>query len=260
MAMRLRRRRSYNDCTVSVAALCKENKTVSMAEFHQELNNEEADYLQKFGKSSLLGNKDIYQRVTEQDRPQKFTKGFYLIQAPRRANRWTYDGDIVVRQSQYKNFCKLHPLLDNPVAHSNVWKEDSSPMRSSQEMMAALQVFFTNKAWEATVTTIIFNGHGSRSGMLFERGGAMDLNEFLSSTVTMLRECQKSHGWPLRLDVVFAQCYSHLFDNLGSESDVTVISFTNDTKRRTVQRVRLLPYIDGHHVELERMAKNKRTS
>ena len=248
------RSHSTGDYTVSIEVLCKERKTVNVTEFQEELDNNESEWRNKFCKSSLIGNKKICYKATSHLVPPNFTKGFYLIQAPRVADDWSLEEDIEVRKVQYKNFCEIHPLLDNPDDHPNAWKEESSPMRSSQEMMNALQDFFTRQAWKATVTTIIFNGHGNRSGMLFEKGEAMDLDEFLTCTVAMLRECQDSHGCPLRLDVVFAQCYGHLFEN-PSESDVTVISFTSEKRLTSLQTVRIKPVVRSHHIDLENMVE-----
>ena len=238
---------------VSVSSLGKINlshlfskslEVVGLRHFHQE----EEEFIQSQGQS-------VERQASDQ--PTSLRKVFCLIQAPKTLRGRTHELDEAVRTKQYEGFCQLHPLLKPPIA-DDVRCEINS-VNSSESMMRSTKEFFEQHASNAIIAVLIFNGHGNRRGMLFEEGGPMDQEVFLNECVDLLRECQERHrGFPRRLQIVFAQCYGHLYEQREQEEDLFIVSMTNDRKPFTLQQVRLNPdqtLHSAHHVDLEGYAQ-----
>ena len=190
---------------------------------------------------------------------QSLKKAFCLIQAPKNIKGRSYEFDEMVRAQQYEGFCQLHPLLKPPV--SNDVHCEIKSVNSSESMMQTTEQFLEQQASNAIIAVLIFNGHGNKNGMLFEEGEPLALDIFLNDCVKLFRECQAQHqGFPRRLEVVFAQCYGHLYKEREEEEDLLVVCFTNEKKKFSIQLVR--PNKDKalqscNHVDLEEYAKKE---
>ena len=177
----------------------------------------------------------------------------------------TLDQDDKSRETQNEEFKKLYfrnTEKKPTVLHDCI--EDLKDLRSR------IDAFLHSECSKTNLATIVFNGHGSRTkstdgtrhGTLsIHRSGNVANNEIINIVEKSFCSITDNIN-PQQVDVVFAQCFGHLYSRPDQpESRVNIISLASKDKPKTRTSVKLCErketVISAHHTCLEQCAADR---
>ena len=189
-----------------------------------------------------------------------FSTTFLLIRAPSSVRRpmKDIDKDDEARRWQYDHFCELHPALE---AGSPCSERVDCSVRSYEEMVHCTKDYFKQYAASSIQAVVVFNGHGGPNGLSLEHE-TIPLDRFLTDVKDLLGRYRSELGLPMRVKVIYAQCYGHLYTNFDAGCDISVVSMTNEamkTTQFTIQKDLLTKAcVNSRHVMLDQYAREEK--
>ena len=182
-----------------------------------------------------------------------------LIQAPVKYKK-SLELDAKSRDLQYKNFIKIHPILNKENKKVHI---EETEVYSYDQMKKKISDFIKKHASRAIVASVFFNGHGNENGMCFNehKPGTevkldtviQDLQDSVKANRSALKLQSKKGELPGKVRLVFGQCFAHLYSPITISPDFKVHHFTSEDKMYTLVLENLdgEDVVDSHHVQLE---------
>lgn len=121
--------------------------------------------------------------------------------------------------------------LENPPAENERSPDDiEEPLQpqgavGQQPQVKEIHSFLHNDCSNTLLGTVIFNGHGGKDGTSIANGDPLKLDDLLIEIDTCYNEIAQ-RDIPLRVDIIFAQCYGHLCNKRLVNDNIEIISLT----------------------------------
>jgi len=158
-----------------------------------------------------------------------------LISAPEIGN----NDDSRDHKEEMANFC----LQAFPPEHFDVARKDRTitwrEVSNLSHVMAFIRDFFRRpdgiRAKQALHAVIVFFGHGSEQGFCVGQQD-MSLNDIILLVKDEWREALLNYPeeLPVKVEIIFSQCYGHLYDQRVQSDRFRVTAFTTSGHERTV--------------------------
>ena len=161
------------------------------------------------------------------------------------------DSDDKGRKQQNEGFVEKYG--GNPTVHHQRIDE-------SAQLFECIKSYLQFDCRKTCLATIVFNGHGSKGGLLIHNGACIPLDDIVNFVNYSLDAIEGIPLMPRAVDIVFAQTYGHMHSYRENPGDrINVISLTSDVKTATMTlHKKGSSSIESTHPELELYAQRRR--
>jgi len=149
------------------------------------------------------------------------------IEAPSDKGGKPLEVDEKTRDMQFEKILNLHPMLKEKRR-----KISTGPKKvyNYEAMKDAIEGFIAMEGTSAYVATVMFNGHGSEKGLIFQENSAgeeIPMDVFLEDVRKAIDKYRSPENFmlPKKVEVIFTQCFGHEHTN-PNNPNFTVYSFT----------------------------------